>query len=103
LVQQGLESPFEEPLEMNRTTICLLLLIACALWVFGCGEELECAAGEEDCVGTQVRVCTADGTWGAPEDCDVGTCMDMGQGPQCMDMGMGDDDDSSADDDDSAN
>ena len=87
---------------MKKVTICLTLLIASALWVFGCGGESECAAGEQECVGMQVRVCTADGTWGAAEDCDIGTCMDMGQGPECMDMMADDDDSSAADDDDSS-
>ena len=87
---------------MKRVTVFLSLLIASTLWVFGCGDDAECVAGEQECVGMQVRVCTADGVWGSTEDCDVGTCMDMGQGPECMDMMADDDDDSSADDDDSS-
>lgn len=79
---------------MNKIVFCVSLIAAASLWMIGCGGDLECVAGEEQCVGMQVRVCAEDGTWGAAEDCDAGTCMDMGQGDQCMDMG---------DDDDSAN
>ena len=78
---------------MKKLLCFFSLCTATTLLLIACGGAPECAVGEIQCSGMQVQTCGEDGTWGAPEDCAMGTCMDMGNGDECMSMG----------DDDSAN
>jgi len=85
---------------MKKLTLLFAAFTVTGLLIVSCGGSTpECVAGEVQCLAMQVQTCSEDGTWGAAEDCDIGTCMNMGNGDQCMDMG---DDDDASDDDDSA-
>ena len=53
---------------MLRITTLLFTFMA-AIFLYGCGDESGCTAGELQCSGDQVQTCLEDGTWSEPADC----------------------------------